>query len=100
MDNNENISLVFKQETPMNILLQDLKSSKNLYKNVDEINLITRLIKVVESGYIKKESDFLVNVSFEFYTVLSKKMGVPTNLISENLTNAESFFINKNLIVK
>lgn len=78
-------------ETAISILIQDLTSSSNLQSEEGK-ELLLRLCKVLKESYLQKEREIIVKHSFNFYTDLSRQMGVPENLISENLTHAEIYF--------
>jgi len=85
----------FKDQTPMTILSQDLKSTIRLFKTEETIDLVSRQVKVVEQNYFKTEREIMTRFAFDFYADLSRQMGVPENLISENLTHAEIYFDEK-----
>lgn len=81
-------------ETAISILIQDLTSSWKLQSEEGKA-LLLRLIKVLEESYLGKERDIMEKFAFDFYYDLSRQMGVPENLISENLTHAEIYFYEK-----
>jgi len=81
--------------TPITILSQDLEEASNLMKSDVEKYLASRIIKVLNNGYIKTEREIMIEFAFDFYADLSRKMEVPENLISENLTHAEIYFDEK-----
>jgi hypothetical protein len=84
----------FKDQTPLAFLIDDIESSSRLQKE-DGKFLLLSLSKVLNKHYIKKERDAMVKFAFDFYADLSRKMKVPENLISENLTHAEIYFDGK-----
>ena len=81
-------------ETAISILIQDLKTSSKLQTEEGE-KLLLRLSKVLTESYLEKERNIITKFAFDFYADLSRRMKVPENLISENLTHAENFFEQK-----
>ena len=97
--NNENFKEVLfktsienpKKATAISILIQDLESSSKL-QNEEGAELLLRISKVLKESYLDKERKIIIDFSFEFYSELSRSMGVSENLISENCTHAENYF--------
>ena len=85
----------FKEQTLITILIKDLEQTSNLMKSDIEKYLVSRIVKVLNDSYLKREREMITKFSFYFYADLSRKMGVPENLISENLTHAEIYFDKK-----
>jgi hypothetical protein len=81
-------------ETAIGILIQDLIASSRLQKE-DGVKLLLSLSNVLQKSYLGKERTIMIKHSFNFYADLSRQMGVPENLISENLTHAETYFDEK-----
>jgi hypothetical protein len=81
-------------ETAISILIQDFTSSSKIQSEEGE-ELLLRICKVLKESYLEKERKIIVKHSFNFYADLSRQMGVPENLISENLTHAEIYFDEK-----
>lgn len=81
-------------ETAISILIQDLKTSSKLQTEEGE-KLLLRLSKVLTESYLEKERNIITKFAFDFYADLSRRMKVPENLISENLTHAEIYFEEK-----
>jgi len=79
--------------TAINILIQDIQTSSKLQTEEGE-KLLLRLNKVLVDSYLDKERGIIIKHLFNFYAELSRKMNVPENLISENLTHAEEYFNN------
>ena len=82
----------FKDQTSITVLIQDLKQTSNLMDSDVEKNLVSRIIKVLNDNYLKRERHIMTKFAFDFYADLSRQMKVPENKISENLTHAENFF--------
>jgi hypothetical protein len=85
----------FKDKTPITILSKDLTFTAVLFKSDVEKDLASRIVKVLNDSYLKRERDIMTKFAFDFYADLSRQMGVPENLISENLTHAETYFDEK-----
>ena len=83
------------EETVISILIQDLNSTSNCLTSDVEQNLLSRLCNVLEKCYLEKERIIMIKFAFDFYADLSRQMQVPENLISENLTHAETYFEEK-----
>jgi hypothetical protein len=83
-----------KNETAISILIKDLDTSSRLQDEVSR-GVFLKLSEILEKHYLKKERDAMIDFAFYFYADLSRKMGVPENLISENLTHAENYFDEK-----
>jgi hypothetical protein len=81
-------------ETAISILIQDFTSSSKIQSEEGE-ELLLRICKVLKESYLEKEREIIVKHSFNFYADLSRQMGVPENLISENLNHAEIYFDEK-----
>jgi hypothetical protein len=82
-------------QTPISILIEDLELTSNLMKSDVERCLTARIVKVLNDSYLNRERDIITKFAFDFYSDLSRKMKVPENKISENLTHAEKFFEQK-----
>ena len=80
-----------KDVTAIGMLIQDLDTSSKLQTEKGS-KLLMRLSEVLTESYLKKERDTTIKFAFDFYADLSRKMGVPENLISENITHAEIYF--------
>lgn len=93
--NKGNLIAKFKDETPMAILSKDLTITMVLFKSDEEKELASKIIKVINESYLERERDIMTKFAFDFYADLSRQMGVPENLISENLTHAETYFDEK-----
>lgn len=85
----------FQDKTPITILIQDLKETSNLLKSDFQKDVILSIVKVLQESSKETERNIMVKFAFDFYADLSCQMGVPENLISENLTHAENFFDEK-----
>jgi hypothetical protein len=85
----------FKEETPTAILIQDLEETSNLVKSDLQKEILLTIVKLLNANSLKVERDIMVKFAFDFYADLSRKMDVPENLISENLTQAEVYFDEK-----
>ena len=81
-------------QTAISILVEDLNTSSRL-QSEEGGKLLLRLSNVLTESYLKKEHDIITKFAFDFYSDLSRQMGVPENLISENLTHAEIYFKQK-----
>lgn len=81
-------------QTAIAILIQDIKSSPKLHTE-EGSELLLRLSKVLDESYLKKERDIMNKYAFDFYVDISRKMGVPENLISESFTHVETYFDEK-----
>jgi hypothetical protein len=95
-------ALVYKQETLEDIKLEEVVGSNHcrysvienklstLYRNQEQI---LKAIKMLNNGqqrsYNEEETKQL---SFDFYYDMSRKMNVPENLITENMTNLDVWF--------
>lgn len=90
IDQFESIKKIADQ-TAIGILIQDLETSSKL-QTEEGGKLLLRLSKVLTESYLEKERGIITKFAFKFYYDLSLKMGVPENLISENITNAEVYF--------
>ena len=84
-----------KEQTSMAILSKDLTSTMVLFESDVEKELASRIIKVINNSYLERERDIMTKFAFDFYADLSRRMNVPENLISENLTHAEIYFEEK-----
>ena len=85
----------FQDQTPITILIQDLKETSNLVKSDFQKDVILSIVKVLQESSKETERNIMAKFAFDFYADLSRKMGVPENLISENFTHAENFFDEK-----
>ena len=85
----------FKDQTPTAILIQDLEETSNLVKSDLQKEILLTIVKLLNANSLKVERDIMVKFAFDFYADLSRQMGVPENLISENLTHAEIYFDEK-----
>lgn len=85
----------FKDQTPIIILIKDLEITSNLAKSDFEKNLILETVEVLKEGYVERERNVMTKFAFDFYSDLSRSVGVDENLISENLTHAEIYFDEK-----
>ena len=95
-------ALVYKQETLEDIKLEEVVGSRHcrysvienklsaLYRNQEQI---LKTIKMLNNGqqrsYNEEETKQL---AFDFYYDMSRKMNVPENLITENMTNLDVWF--------
>jgi hypothetical protein len=93
--NTNDLIAKYKDETLITILIQDLEQTSNLMKSDIEKYLVSRIVKVLNESYLKREREMITKFSFGFYADLSCQMKVPENLISENLTHAEIYFDQK-----
>lgn len=85
----------FQEQTPITILIQDLEASSNLIESDIKKFMVLTTVKVIKESYVEREREIITKFAFDFYTDLSRQMGVPEIKISKNLTNAESYFDKK-----
>ena len=85
----------FKDQTAITVLIKDLELSSNFMEDDTQKKLVFYIREVLKESYAKTERDVMTKFAFDFYYELSHQMGVPENLISENLTHAEIYFDEK-----
>ena len=85
----------FKDQTPITVLIQDLKQTSNLVKSDYQKDIILKIVEVLKESYAERERNVMTKFAFDFYYELSRQNKVPENLISENITLAEIYFDEK-----
>ena len=85
----------FQEQTPIAILIEDLETTSNLMESDIKKIVVLTTVKVIKESYVEREREIMTKFAFDFYADLSRQIGVPENLISENLTHAEIYFDQK-----
>ena len=78
--------------TSMKILQNDIKRALPKMSDANVRGSYESLYDAINKVFLKMERTIMIKHSFNFYADLSRQMGVPENLISENLTHAEIYF--------
>jgi hypothetical protein len=78
--------------TSMKILQNDIKRALPQMSDANVRGSYESLYDAIDRIFLKTERTIMIKHSFNFYADLSRQMGVPENLISENLTHAEIYF--------
>ncbi|MEI6882600.1 MAG: hypothetical protein WCK82_14870 [Bacteroidota bacterium] len=90
-----NLIAKFKDQTPITVLIQDLKQTSNLVKSDYQKDIILKIVEVLKESYAERERNVMTKFAFDFYAELSRQMNVPENLITENINIAEVYFDEK-----
>jgi hypothetical protein len=81
--------------TSMKILQNDIKRALPQMSDANVKGSYESLYDAIDKVFLKWERTIMIKFAFDFYADLSRQMQVPENLISENLTHAETYFEEK-----
>lgn len=88
-------TIKIQEQTPISILIQDFEETSNLIKSDAQKKMLSVIVKALNDSCLEVEREIMVKFAFDFYYDLSRQIGVPENLISENITHAEMYFDEK-----
>ena len=88
-------TIKIQDQTPISILIEDFEATSNLIKSDSQKKMISVIVKELNENCLEIEREIMVKFAFDFYYDLSRQIGVPENLISENITHAEMYFDEK-----
>ena len=82
-----------ENKTALQELIEEFEEIKlTKCKTLQEIIFFDGVLAIIESKYIEKEKEQMIDFAFNFYYDFSNETEVPFYKITENIDNAEDYY--------